>query len=217
MFNFGYKHDYILERCVGRTVLDLGCIDAELCSGRRQTGVWLHDKIRNTANRVVGVDVLADQIEVLREIGYDIRFGDLEALENLDLGFIPDVIVAADVIEHLGNPGLFLNGVKRFCGPDTELIITTPNAFYWKRFWWALRRQEPVREDHTCWYSHSTLNQVVRRYGFRINEDVLTAPLKLHVTGSTSAVDASALLLSRRLSNWLVLVASLKLHEIDVA
>jgi 2-polyprenyl-3-methyl-5-hydroxy-6-metoxy-1,4-benzoquinol methylase len=70
------------------------------------------------------------------------------------------VIVAADVYEHLPNPGLFLAGTGAFLAPDGILIITLPSAYSLKRFLaMALLKTEHVHPDHTGYYSLSTLKR----------------------------------------------------------
>lgn len=76
-----------------------------------------------------------------------------------------DVILAGDIIEHLNNPGAFL-GELRACGPDPELLITTPNAFGLKL---ALRNFLGVADDsheHTYLFSPLVLRNLLLRYGF---------------------------------------------------
>lgn len=55
--------------------------------------------------------------------------GNVERLEEVKISGQFGLIVAGDIIEHLSNPGLMLDGVKRFCAPQTTLAISMPNAF----------------------------------------------------------------------------------------
>ena len=55
--------------------------------------------------------------------------GDVEKLGELRLRGPFDVVVAGDIIEHLSNPGMMLDGVRALCTAESSLIITTPNAF----------------------------------------------------------------------------------------
>jgi hypothetical protein len=72
------------------------------------------------------------------------------------------------MIEHLSNPGLFLRGIKRFMNPDTNLLITTINAYCGMRMAiYGLRGKrgalEPVHPDHVAYYSYSTLQHLLER------------------------------------------------------
>ena len=73
------------------------------------------------------------------------------------------------MIEHLNNPGLFLEGIKRFMNDKTLLVITTINAYCGMRFWiYGLRGKkgsvEPVHPDHVAYYSYSTLGLLLARH-----------------------------------------------------
>lgn len=208
MLNTLSKPRFILDHCRGKNVLDLGCVDAEPWQDRLSRERWLHARIRGVAQRVVGIDNRRDDIEEIRSRGFDVRAADLERLEDFELEYVDDVIVAGDVIEHLSNPGLFLDGVARFFGPSTVMLITVPNAFYFPRFIDALRRRELVREDHTCWYSHATLNQLLRRHGYQIVQDSLSFLLEIGFHSRRTLFEGLALILSRRLSQNLYVIAS---------
>ncbi len=86
--------------------MDLGCVrhDASFANNPN----WLHNKIRNVAQNVVGIGFLARDVEKLRNLGYNIIYGDVTKPLNLSEQF--DVIVAGDLIEHLSNfEGFFMN------------------------------------------------------------------------------------------------------------
>src|SRR4029079_12072722 len=78
-------------------------------------------------------------------------------------------------IEHLSNPGLFLNGVRRFMRDDTLLIITTVNAYCALRFMlYGLRgrggKNEPVHTDHVGYYSYKTISLMLERQDLELKE-----------------------------------------------
>ncbi|MCK4814691.1 class I SAM-dependent methyltransferase [bacterium] len=165
--------DFILDHVRGKKVLDWGCIDHDLFMEKRNKGIWLHHTISDVATKAVGVDILEEYIPRLRKAGYDIRLGDAEHLEELnwagDEEF--DVIVVGEVIEHLFNIGLFLDGVKRFFAAQTTMIITTPNPFTIRMLTETFAdRETRGRDDHTCWYSERTLTNLLINKGFRIEE-----------------------------------------------
>jgi hypothetical protein len=82
-----------------------------------------------------------------------------------------DIIVAGDLIEHLFNPGRFLEGMKPFFHENTELILTTPNCFSTSYMLpYIFSGFEIVREDHTCWYSEKTLKQLILMSGYAVKE-----------------------------------------------
>jgi len=167
------KHEYILSKCRNKNVLDLGCIEHDLFRDNMKHGMWLHQKIKQIANSVIGVDLLDEYFSELRQAGYDIVYGNVEKLHEVKEleGKKFDVIVAGDLIEHLFNAGLFLDSLKPLCNENTEIIITTPNAMAIHFFFPNLLKGiEPNRDDHTCWYSMRTLCQLFEMKGFIITE-----------------------------------------------
>lgn len=78
-----------------------------------------------------------------------------------------DVVLAGSIIEHLSNPGLMLANIKRFFSENTILIITTPHVWGLLQFIRvAIKRNEAVNPEHTCWYSIPTLSSLLARYGY---------------------------------------------------
>jgi len=169
-----HRNRMILRFCEGRNVLDLGCAGHDKFEKHMARQHWLHDQIGRVAKRVVGVDLDADGVAFLREQGFDVVVGDLERLESLPDPGPVDLIVAADVIEHLSNPGRFLDGAHRFLAGGGRMVVTTPNAFYWRNFVYTFQRRERVRTDHMCWYSQNTLRQLFERHGWRVEEDMFS-------------------------------------------
>lgn len=113
--------------------MHLGCIgnnDQPIESRVEKAHQSLHWKLSRIAS-VTGIDYSRDIIDAYRSLGIytNILAGDVQELEKIELNKQFDVILATDIIEHLSNPGLMLEGVKRFCHPDTQIVVTTPNAF----------------------------------------------------------------------------------------
>lgn len=162
------REDYLVAECTGKSVLHLGAVGSY-----QGTVCGLHRRLLQVSGHVVGLDIDRDGIEQARAEGVqDLHYGDLERLETLDLGGQFEVVLAAEVIEHLANPGLFLAGIKRFFGPRTEMIVTTPDALSLHRFVLALAGREYVHPDHMCYYSYSTLRHLLQSHGFTVTEEL---------------------------------------------
>ena len=165
------RAERIRELCEGQRVLDVGCCAHGEFEGRNESG-FLHQDVRSVAKQVVGLDNDAQAVEEAVKAGYNVVCGDAEALGKAGLGQF-DVIVAGEIIEHLSNPGLFLDGALELLIPSGILIVTVPNA-------WSFTRLKQLRkgiddakwthDQHTCWYSKSTITALLGRHGFCIDE-----------------------------------------------
>jgi len=168
--------DFIKAACAGKKVLHLGCTNYPYTREAVENDMLLHFELQKTAAEIYGLDFDQKGIDELAALGADKLYrADLERLDELDLNETFDVIVAGEMIEHLDNPGLFLNGIQRFMTADTRLLITTINAYCGMRFvLYGLRGRggiaEPVHPDHIAYYSYSTLKLLVERHGLEVDE-----------------------------------------------
>ena len=166
--------DYLKERCRGKSVLHLGCADWPYTSQRLEMSSLLHLELAGIASELWGFDFDEPGIEILRKRGVpNLYRADLEHLEALEVNRTFDVILAGEMIEHLPNPGLFLNGIRRFMGPETLMVITTINAYCGLRFLiYALRGRggsaEPVHPDHVAYYSYATIHRLLDKAGMDV-------------------------------------------------
>ena len=143
-----------------RKVLDIGCVDHS-CS-IEQTSDWMHRRLVNIADIVVGIDVLQEDVQRLKEKGFDIRLGDAQ---SFSLGEDFDVVFAGEVIEHLADFSGFFRSVKNHLRPHGVLIITTPNVFSLWHYYNALLGLPTANPEHVCWFDCQTLRTLVERHG----------------------------------------------------
>ena len=166
--------DFVREACKGKSVLHLGCTDYPYTRDAIKNGMLLHFELEKIATEVYGFDFDEGGLDILRENGTQNLFqADLENLADVKLEKTFDIIIAGEMIEHLNNPGLFLDGIKRFMSGSTKLVITTINAYSAMRFAiYGLKGKggyaEPVHPDHVIYYSYSTLNVLLKRYGLNV-------------------------------------------------
>lgn len=133
----------------------------------------LHRALMKVADTVIGLDIDTAGIERARAEGIqNIYYGDLEDLGKVNIQEKFDIIAAGGVLEHLSNPGLFLDGIKRFFTPTTEMIIETPNAFSVHRFILGLLNLEYVHSEHVFYFSYVTLRNLLERHGYSITEEM---------------------------------------------
>src|SRR5689334_1250243 len=119
-----FRIDEILEYCKGKSVLHFGYVQhSGVFKEYIDKDEWLHGWMARVATRVVGVDYLPEDIKKIREeYGVEGYFGDAMDLDKCELNEKFDVIVCGELIEHLTNPGLMLEGVKRFMKEDSILV-----------------------------------------------------------------------------------------------
>lgn len=155
---------FLLQKVAGQRVLEFGA------SGP------MHDAIVKAAKFVTGVD----RQDGPGVIGFDLdRVADprdasvysvtLPQCDRYDETVKPDVIICGEVLEHLCNPGWFLQRLKsQYAG--IPVVITVPNAFSDVARTHLKKGRENVNIDHVAWYSPRTLRTLVERYGFSIRE-----------------------------------------------
>ena len=170
------RADFIKKICAGKKVLHLGCANYPYTQDSIDKGMLLHFDLESTAGELYGFDFDQPGLDILAEAGTkNLYRADLERLDEVQLDESFDVIVAGEMIEHLNNVGLFLNGIKRFMNAETRLVLTTVNAYCGMRFiWYGLLgkkgKQEPVHPDHVAYYSYSTLSVLLQRYVLTVDE-----------------------------------------------
>lgn len=152
----------ILPFIKGKDVLDVGCVE-HTAKAKLINPFWVHQFLHNNCN-VLGIDILKKDVKILRSKGYNIKVANAETF-NLKKKF--NVIFAGELIEHLSNPGLFLQQSKKHLTPHGYLILTTPNTFYLPRTYFEW--DDPiVNEEHTNWFSPTILQTLLKREGFKV-------------------------------------------------
>jgi len=159
-----WKTRYVTRRCAGKRVLDLGCVmhSPEAYKDR----YFLHRAIAGVAGEVIGLDLNPEGVARLNNLGFRAVVGDAEAFA-FDEPF--DVIVAGDLVEHLGNLDGFLNSCLGALAPGGRIVVQTPNPWYWRNLLKAVvYREVPNNVEHTCWFCPRTFRQLVDRYGLTL-------------------------------------------------
>jgi SAM-dependent methyltransferase len=117
----------------GLRVLDLGCRDGAL------TSAYL------SGNRVVGVDIDRAALDRASQRGIETVWADLDQpLPFEDASF--DVVVIAEVLEHLRFPENVISEAKRVLVPGGTLIGSVPNCYRLKSRLRFLLGQPPERD-----------------------------------------------------------------------
>jgi 2-polyprenyl-3-methyl-5-hydroxy-6-metoxy-1,4-benzoquinol methylase len=170
-----FSRDEQIVSCVsGRKVLHLGCVgftDLDAADRLALAKQSLHYRLSEVAD-VTGIDYSKSVIDECFKHGMfdNVVYGDVQHLEEVKVEMTFDVIVVGDIIEHLSNPGLLLDGMKRFCGPDSKVILTTPNAFgliTYFRFCLGIFKDGL---EHVMTFNEQQLRHLFERHGYEIEQ-----------------------------------------------
>lgn len=143
-------------------VLDVGFLGQGIQEGNNE---WPHVLLKKHAGEVYGVD-----LELTKKYTHDAHYKAMSA-EHFSFSITFDCIFAGDLIEHLSNPGLFLECCKKHLLPEGRLIITTPNTFNLFNLTEKLTKREPtVNADHTCYFNDKTLRTLLEKNGMEATE-----------------------------------------------
>ena len=167
-----FKHDYLLRECEGKKVLHFGAVDYPYHNERMEKGTLLHYKLSKVCKLLIGVDNNAKGIADLKRWDINnIYYGDIvkDKFVPKVLNNVPyDVVLLPDIIEHLINPGVALENIKKFCDEKTIVIITVPNAWSIFNLKNHFRKVEVVHPDHYFWTSLLTTTKLIKDSGFEI-------------------------------------------------
>jgi 2-polyprenyl-3-methyl-5-hydroxy-6-metoxy-1,4-benzoquinol methylase len=156
----------ILQWVKGPAILDVGCTGHSV---EATSPDWLHGRFRASFPKVVGIDIDPDNIKILEDLGYN----DLhtQSAENIDLPETFDTIFAGELIEHLANPGLFLESARKHLNPHGRLVLTTPNPFSLSYAAYAAAKYPRTCQNgqHTCWLCPQTITALLARYKYKVS------------------------------------------------
>jgi predicted TPR repeat methyltransferase len=161
----GSSHDVLRRRiralAPGRRLLDLGAAGGHL--GR---------SVRDRCAFLAGVEPDATLPDAARE-GYD----DWRRTEALSAGDWPqpfDVVVCADVLEHLAQPERLLERIRAWLAPGGTLLVSLPNAANITARAAILSGRFPYADrglfdrTHLRFYTRATGRELIESAGFRV-------------------------------------------------
>lgn len=155
----------VAERRRDAVVLDIGC----------GSGDKLHEFFGRGKRRVVGVDqgsgiaLASDRFAGIDWIDGDLARDDVWA----DLKAIsPDLIICADVIEHVEDPVELLHRLQSLMSPGTALILSTPDRSRLE----ASQLGPPGNQRHIREWSKDELARLVSHVGFEVRQHLNVLP-----------------------------------------
>jgi 2-polyprenyl-3-methyl-5-hydroxy-6-metoxy-1,4-benzoquinol methylase len=162
----GSSHTFIVEMLTGmppKRILDLGC------SGGR-----LAERLRKLGHTVTGVDSI--EVPGVRDRVDKFVLGDLDGGIPAAAGGAYNIVVAADVIEHVARPGLLLRQMGEVVDPDGEIVVSTPNFAHWyprvrvASGSFGYDRRGILDETHLRFFVRRSLLRLVRSSGLELRE-----------------------------------------------
>ncbi len=165
----------------GQKILDVGC-----------SGGLLADNIRQLGHHVTGIDVA-------EEPGVRARVDDFYAWDLdrglPDVGGHFDVVIAADVIEHVRQPAELLRAMGAALVPGGQMIVSTPNFGHWYARGRALTgtfdydRRGILDEGHLRFFTRRGFLRTIRESGLVLDELRYTGlPLGVLQPGARTSV-----------------------------
>lgn len=153
---------YLCDLATNKDVLDIGIVEHTIDA--IQSNTWLHKHICQVSKSCLGVDILEEGIEYLKNLGFNVARLDITQ-EALEQQF--DLIICGEVLEHIESPGSLFKNASKMLKPGGKLVISVPNPWYasvviksiLKGFYYI------DNIDHVAWFDPCTLCELGQRYG----------------------------------------------------
>jgi len=142
-------------------ILDLGCSSGLLAERLQQMG-----------HHVTGVDV--HELEGVRERTSEFYQADLNEGIPPEVGSDYDIILAADVLEHVVNPGALMSQARDVLSPQGTVLFCVPNIAHWyPRFRSTLGmfdydQRGILDATHLRFFTRRSIAKLVERRGYAI-------------------------------------------------
>ncbi len=144
-----------------RRVLDIGCGDG-----------WIATRLKLKGHEVTGVDI-EEPVELGTAMDRFVK-ADLDDGLPMDVGGGYDIVVAADVFEHLRDPMSLLAEIREALTTDGTLVASVPNVAHWYprlkfgsgRF--DYDRRGILDQDHLRFFTRRSFTRLAAEAGFRL-------------------------------------------------
>ena len=151
---------YLENLATGKDVLDVGAVDHVVQA--REKADWLHQRIARAAKSVLGLDVVASEVERLNREGYRVLLMDFS--EEVPAGTY-DLIVCGEIIEHVASPQKIFRSAARILRAEGRIALTTPNPYFTRRILNAIRWRTQESADHIALFSPANIAEMAMREG----------------------------------------------------
>lgn len=157
------KIPVILEYCKGKKVLDIGCVGQDNNPGKPG---WLHGKIKTVASELAGVDTNEKMVSAMNEKGFKMFTSGNFSPDDYPN---PEIIVMADVIEHVSDIVAFILFYKKIATERTLFLVSTPNPYSIRQSFGILLFGRPgINPEHTVAIDPTNMLELLDRSGLEI-------------------------------------------------
>ncbi|MBW3652861.1 MAG: class I SAM-dependent methyltransferase [Actinobacteria bacterium] len=170
----------------GGRVLDVGCASGGLLA-----------TLRPSAAHLAGLELSPTAAQAAAQIADRVVCG---ALEDPQLPFEPgffDLVVLADVLEHLADPAAGLARAAAWCRPGGAVLVSVPNVAHWHARLTLLRGRWPQDDSgtfdssHLRWFTRDALRALLTQAGLRdVELHAIVPALRNHVRPARLAARA---------------------------
>jgi 2-polyprenyl-3-methyl-5-hydroxy-6-metoxy-1,4-benzoquinol methylase len=203
------RDSYFVEKSKNKRVLHIGACDSPYTLIKSQTGLLLHEKLDKVTSYLMGIDIDKSAITIMNNLGFkNIECIDFNNLSNINKQF--DIIILGETLEHLMNFETSLQNIKKIMNKKTELLISTPNAFYINNFRYSLYGKEKTHPDHKMLFSYQTIKNLLHANDFEINEFLYSFLDREHNNLMKKLTIAFTRLAANALAETLILSCSIK-------
>jgi len=169
-----FRNNYLLNISKEKKILHVGFVDhLQLIDKKIATNNWLHNKLVKVSKKCIGVDINKEGVEYLQK---KYKIENIFALDILNDEFPSEIaneqydyLLLPDVIEHIGNPVLFLSKMKKRFPNVNRFVITTPNALRLDNIKYAFKSKECINTDHRYWFTPYTLSKILIDSGYELH------------------------------------------------
>ena len=172
-----YKtHSLVVGYCgPNKRVLEIGC----------STG-YLSQALQRNGCRITGVEIDAAAGAEAQRWCERVLIGDIETMDLALLGSGYDVLLLADVLEHLRDPVAALRRLRPLLSADGYAVISVPNVANWAMRLgllfgrWNYTERGILDRTHLRFFTRKTIRSTLLDGGFSIRTLDLSAPVPLN-------------------------------------
>jgi len=114
-------------------------------------------------NKICGCDLCSEYIDYgKKQYGLNLKFG---TIEDIDMEYVPDIVIYSHVLEHVLNPIAELNRLKSIIDKDSYIYIEVPGVKYLK-YSYDMNFLKQLQNAHVYYFTLTTLENVLGQAGY---------------------------------------------------